>query len=384
MAAVKNIGISWPASSYSGWGVYGLNLTLQIIKQNRNPVWISPPQNLILNHETEQLLTMTRQRQSHLAELYKKTGHLKFDFPVLHSLRNDFKPALDEQAAIGSKNIGVIFFENTKFSSKGLERANEYDLIITGSTWNRSILESKGLSHVKNVFQGVDTTLFSPEVKENLYPNRFTIFSGGKLEYRKAQDIVITAFREFYSNHDDALLICAWTNQWLPIMRTISNSSHVKGFPEFGLNGETDLSSWLEKNGLSNRSFIDMPKYLISSDTALFPNRCEPGTNLVAMEAMAAGIPVILSNNSGHLDLIDEYNCYPLLKQTTVKPFPPYAGVDGWGEPDVQEVLGHLESIYNDKLEASKRAKRGIESVSKFTWKNQIQLLLKHIDNLVE
>ena len=115
MAAVKNIGISWPASSYSGWGVYGLNLTLQIIKQNRNPVWISPPQNLILNHETEQLLTMTRQRQSHLAELYKKTGHLKFDFPVLHSLRNDFKPALDEQAAIGSKNIGgegvcILFF----------------------------------------------------------------------------------------------------------------------------------------------------------------------------------------------------------------------------------------------------------------------------------
>ena len=48
-----------------------------------------------------------------------------------------------------------------------------------------------------------------------------------------------------------------------------------------------------------------MPKYLISSDTALFPNRCESGTNLVAMEAMAAGIPVILSNNSGHLDLID-------------------------------------------------------------------------------
>ena len=117
MATTKNIGISWPASSYSGWGVYGLNLTLQMIHQDRNPVWISPPQNLILDAQTEKLLKTTRKRQSHLEELYKKTGHLKFDFPVLHSLRNDFKPALDEQAAVGSKNIGVIFFENTKFSS---------------------------------------------------------------------------------------------------------------------------------------------------------------------------------------------------------------------------------------------------------------------------
>ena len=173
-------------------------------------------------------------------------------------------------------------------------------------------------------------------------------------------------------------------------MRTICNSSYVKGSPESSLNGETDLSSWLEENGLSNKSFIDlgtppnidMPKYLISSDTAVFPNRCEPGTNLVAMEAMAAGIPVILSSNTGHLDLINEHNCYPLLKQTTVEPFPPYAGVDGWAEPDVQEVLGHLESIYNDKVEASKRAKNGVESVRRFTWKNQIQLLLNYIDNL--
>ena len=82
MEVARNIGISWPASSYSGWGVYGLNLTLQIILQNRNPVWISPPQELILDHKTEQLLKTAKKRQSHLAELYKKTGHFKFDFPT--------------------------------------------------------------------------------------------------------------------------------------------------------------------------------------------------------------------------------------------------------------------------------------------------------------
>ena len=271
-----------------------------------------------------------------------------------------------------------------------MERANQYDLIITGSTWNTDILKSKGISHVKNVFQGVDTSLFSPNIKVKLYPDRFTIFSGGKLEYRKAQDIVIAAFREFQLKYDDALLICAWNNQWLPIMRTISNSNHVNGAPESRLDGQINLSSWLEKNELPNNSFIDlgappnidMPRYLASSDMAIFPNRCEPGTNLVAMEAMAAGIPVIISANTGHLDLIDEQNCYPLLKQTAVNPYPPYLSVDGWGEPNIQEILDHLESIYNDKVGASKRAKRGTESMRKFNWKYQIELLLKYIDDL--
>ena len=34
------------------------------------------------------------------------------------------------------------------------------------------------------------------------------------------------------------------------------------------------------------------------ADAGLFPNRCEGGTNLVAMEAMASGLPVILSGTS--------------------------------------------------------------------------------------
>ena len=37
------------------------------------------------------------------------------------------------------------------------------------------------------------------------------------------------------------------------------------------------------------------------ADVALFPNRCEGGNNLVALEAIASGVPTILSANTGHL-----------------------------------------------------------------------------------
>ena len=98
----SNIAIGWPSSSVSGWGIYGLNLTLQLIGQGRNPIWISQAKNLNLDEPTEALLNPVKKRQTHLSDLLAKTGHLEFDFPVLHSLRNDFKPSLEEQVARGS------------------------------------------------------------------------------------------------------------------------------------------------------------------------------------------------------------------------------------------------------------------------------------------
>ena len=96
----------------------------------------------------------------------------------------------------------------------GLARARDYDLIVTGSTWNREILEAHGLIHVVNVFQGIDTGLFrlppTGTKRPSAYPGRFVVFSGGKLEYRKAQDVVIAAFRQFQARRPEALLIFAW------------------------------------------------------------------------------------------------------------------------------------------------------------------------------
>ena len=258
----------------SGWGVYGLNLTLELLKHDRNPVWVSPPHLLDVGSATIAALQPVLKRQHHLADLLKKTGFLEFDFPALHSLRNDFLPALEDQIIRGSRNIAVIFFENTDFSDAGLARARKYDLIITGSTWNNERLQACGLTHVINVFQGIDDTIFRVDNEMTCYPGRFVIFSGGKLEYRKAQDVVIAAFREFQKTHEDALLLCAWANQWPGIMPTIARSPHVVGAPAVLADRSLDLSPWLHANGLPAGSFLDlgmppnknMPGFLAASD----------------------------------------------------------------------------------------------------------------------
>jgi len=390
MTAPDSIGIGWRPSSVSGWGVYGTNLILELLALERNPVLAAPPHRLDVDPDIAAKLAPVFQRQEHLSDLLEKTGVLEFDFPVLHALRNDFQPALADQPLQGSHNIGVIFFEDTDISEEGLARARDYDMIVTGSTWNKEVLQRRGLDHVVNVFQGIDDSLFVRAPRPDTYEDRFVIFSGGKLEYRKAQDVVIAAFREFRENHPEALLMFAWANQWPAIMPTIANSPFVEGHPEVLANNELAIAPWLIANGLPEDSFIDlgmpankdMPRYLAAADAAIFPNRCEPGTNLVAMEAMAASVPCLIAANTGQLDLIDEGNCYPLNKQTPVAPYEPYAGVDGWREPDVFEVVESLESLYADPEEARRRGDSGADFIRQFSWKNQIEALVGHIDDL--
>ena len=84
-------------------------------------------------------------------------------------------------------------------------------------------------------------------------------------------------------------------------------------FPGLESTRPHDMSKWLsETRGIPTQnhftlglsSHTEIATVLQHADAALFTNRAEGGTNLPAMEAMASGLAVILSANTGHLDLI--------------------------------------------------------------------------------
>ena len=386
--AAGSIAVGWRPSSVSGWGVYGTNLVLQLLRLGRNPVLYLAPHLLDIDETAARALKPVLQRQAHLHSLLEKVGVLDLDFPVLHALRNDFMPPMSEQVARGSSNIGVIFFEDAHISDEGLARARGYDLIVAGSEWNRAVAAARGLPHVVTVLQGIDATLFHPRPRSARFADRFVVFSGGKLEYRKAQDVVIAAFRAFNARHPDALLMVAWGNQWPAIMTTIARSPYVEGTPNARADGTLDVGAWLECNGVPAGAYIDlgmtpnraMPEHLAAADLALFPNRCEPGTNLVAMEAMAAGVPSILAINTGQRDIASDDHCYELTRQGSVEPYVPYSGTEGWGEPDVDEAVALMERAYADRSARIKIGRAGADFMHRFDWSNQIAELIIHVD----
>ena len=114
----------------------------------------------------------------------------------------------------------------------------------------------------------------------------------------------------------------------------------------FGPEGQVDAKAWAVANGLNPDQVLDLgalpnaelPRLYREMDVGVFPNRCEGGTNLVAMECMGCGVPLVISSNTGHLDLIAADRCIPLRRQVVVP------GDDhlGWGESDVEEIVEAL------------------------------------------
>ncbi|MDY7023328.1 MAG: glycosyltransferase, partial [Cyanobacteriota bacterium] len=374
----QQVGICWPIGMQSGWGTYGLNLTLELLKTTVQPILLAGIANL------ESLLpTHQSQLKSLLQQQEKLTQPL--NFPLLCALGNQLGTSQEIEAITSSQKIGLIFFEDTYFSENAIASSQKYQAIITSSTWNYQILQQvlPSSTQLHTVFQGIDRTLFYPATKSNTFGNRFVIFSGGKLEYRKGQDIIIAAFRAFHQRHPDALLVTAWHNYWPQFMIGLDRAGHVVGLPKVEENGTLQITKWLVENGIPENAVValnalpnaQMPQFIREADVALFTSRAEGGTNLAAMECLACGIPTILSANTGHLDLLGEH-CYSLQHQNSVEPLQFATGTEGWGESSLEEVLEALENVYQNRSEAQQRGQQGAKWMQNWTWEIRVQQLL--------
>ena len=382
--------LDWSIGTGTGWQVFGLNLALELARDGRvTPLLLERAEPATLHPLHRHALALPLAQQTVLHELLRSAGGdgIRTDYPFLRALGNGFQGNQAGRRLTSERDIGVIFFEDTAITPDGLTRARGHDTIIAGSSWNGAVLTATGLPRIHVIPQGIDPTVFHPAPRAGLLRNRFVVFSGGKLEYRKGQDLVVAAFRVFASRHPDALLLTAWHNPWPQTMVGLESAGHVRGLPGVDDRGRLSLVSWLGANGVGAESVIDlgalpnqqMAQAIREADVALFPNRCEGGTNLVAMEAMACGVPVILSANTGHLDLLTEPEAaFALTRQRPVKgSCPLYRGTDGWGESDLTEMVEHLEQVYRDRESAAERGARGAQFLHRaWSWRQRTAELL--------
>jgi glycosyltransferase involved in cell wall biosynthesis len=387
---------SWGVSSFFGWGLYGLNLALTLsghpkfspiaaIKFGPGDVVLDP----LRQHRIEQVRHLSGDLWDALAALPEPK--LAIDAPVLIGLGRD----LQHVAAAGGKSltgrppVGVTFFESTTLSDAGLQRADQFALIVAGSSWNEAVLRANGIVATTTVLQGVDTSLFHPAPRTGQFRDRFVVFSGGKLEFRKGQDLVVKAFCAFQQRHREALLITAWHTAWDWRDERMAAGAGTSP-PVMGADGGVDTARWAIENGVPVEALvalgpvpnIAMPHVIREADVALFPNRCEGGTNLVAMECMACGIPVILSANTGHMDLLKREGAAMRLDRQGAASCPGYE-TEGWGESDIEEILEKLEAVWRDREAAAATGWLGADFMASMTWDRQVELLLRAIDPLL-
>ncbi|MFA4924888.1 MAG: glycosyltransferase family 4 protein, partial [Ignavibacteriaceae bacterium] len=303
----------------------------------------------------------------------------------------------------GKKNFGYTFFEN-ELTQESHRNLKNYDMVLVGSTWNKNKLEQAGIKNAEVLIQGIDPEIFYPAEKD--YPSDyFKIFSGGKFELRKGQDLVLKAVKILQQKYRDIVLVNAWYNYLPSTMTSMNKSNHInfelvgekweeymfninrmKSFELIGEKWKEYMLNLYKMNSIDAGRILTFPlvanqksrELYLNTDLGLFPNRAEGGTNLVLMEYMACGKPVIASFSTGHKDILTDENSLPLKNMKEFKLFNERKElIADWEEADMDEIISKIEYAYFNRDEINKIGLKAASDLKQFTWEATSDNLLK-------
>jgi len=386
----RQVLLNWKASNSFGWGLLGLGVVLHWASDpDIQPLMGVPmePGDFPCNDPVRAMAIGPAVHASNqfLAELsVGKVDLRERRVLVVDALSNGFLgPHLGRQ---GIHNVGRGVFEDTDIADKQ-SRLAKYDGLLCASHWNAAMLRAITSKPVTMIHEGVDHSQFFPAPRSGaLDPGRFYVFSGGKIEFRKAHDLVLLAFREFAARHDDAVLVAAWHSPWPEVSAGFQGKLQRPLGRTAG--GQLEIERWVVENGVPARQFIQLPPMpnpmlpavLREMDCSVQVSRCEPCTNLPAKEAMACGVPVILADNTGTRDLIDADNCVAIRTQGVVAGNAG-GGTEGWGESSVDDIVAALEGLYADTQSRRRIGARGAQWIVERhrTWRDHARALRSHL-----
>ena len=273
-------------------------------------------------------------------------------------------------------NIGYCFFENDIEVLRHTRRAaREWDVIVAGSRWCEYQLRIGGVKQTATILQGIDPANFYP-VAHRKDDGRFIVFSGGKFEFRKGQDLVIAAMRVFMQRHHDAYLACSWINQWPFSLATMAQSPHIAFRPSDD-DCTTILKRTLHDNGIPPERVYLAPlidntlirQIYQQTDIGIFPNRCEGGNNMVMCEYMACGRTVIASDATGHADVITAQNAFPLSSYTPILSRDAAGQPSAiWYEASLDELVEQLEYAYQNRDVCARKEHVAADDMKRLAW----------------
>ncbi|MBM3601654.1 MAG: glycosyltransferase family 4 protein [Alphaproteobacteria bacterium] len=397
MSEPRTLGLAWQINLNTGWGVFGLNIALDMARRR------SPELRLICPSPMAHLEAMPPWHRRVVGELEGRrirnpVPGLRFwreqaaasrgSVPeaILYALGNNFVRLLVEGDAPEHRRIGVVFLEGSRIKPEAVSRAQRYHRLLAGSSWNEQVMRGHGLDQAIAVFQGVDLSLFHPRPPSGVSGERFVVFSGGALEFRKGQDIIAAAFRAFQARHPEALLVTCWHTPSAERAATIGLGRHAAGVPAIRADGTPNVAAWLAGQGIPAHAVFEcgyvpyphLPNLLGECDAAVFASRVEGGTNLFAMQAVASGVPTLVSANTGHLDLIRLAGLRGLERQAPVAiSHLADGGTDGWGESDTEELVEALETIWRDRAAARRDAAAAATRMAEWSWPRRIDHMLE-------
>lgn len=258
------------------------------------------------------------------------------------------------------------------------------DEVWTPSNWCRNVYIDSGINSekIQVIPNGVNPDLFTPMGGKYALKTKKAIkflFVGGTI-YRKGIDVLLDAFVKTFTKYDDVCLV----------IKDMGGDSFYKGqtakeyINKLQLIEDTPEIEYIEEM-LSEEDIASLYR---ACDVFVSPYRGE-GFSLPTLEAMASGLPVMVTEGGATEDFVDESVGWKIKSEQKV------LGVNLGNrefvkeafllEPDIEDLKAKLRYVYKSSsslksigLIASVRARKN------FSWNRATMKILKRLDFLYE
>lgn len=263
------------------------------------------------------------------------------------------------------KNICIIPFETTVIPKSWIGKINQFDALFTLCQQNIEAFKNSGVTiPIELIHWGIDPDVFY----ELERPERdvFTFGTMGALSIRKGTDILIEAFQEEFPTEQDVQLICKTSYNYYPFK---VGDKRIQ--LQMGEVGHDEL----------------MRDFFQRIDCFAFPTRGE-GFGLTPLEAMATGVPAIVTGWSGPMEymtpeigwLID----YTYARATVFTEQTYHEECGDWAEPSKEHLRKLMRYAYEHRDEVRAKGKAAAQYVKEnWTWEKKIgmyhEALEKHL-----
>lgn len=327
----------------SGWG----NVSLNLIKYS-SPKYKVAQIGKLLNVGEPSVLESSRR------EIEEGMAVILHEQPKAHWLTSPFK-----------KKIAVVPFETTVIPSSWIGRINACDALFVPCKQNMDAFRDSGVTvPIELIHWGVDPEKFY----ELERPERdvFTFGTMGALSKRKGTDILIEAFQKAFPTEKDVRLLC-------------KTSYH--GF----MGAVKDPRVKIDMTPVPHQELLD--NFFRETDCFVFPTRGE-GFGLTPLEAMATGIPAIVTGWSGPVEYMNNdvgwlinYNIDPA-KEFTDNVYREECGK--WATPLLDHLVSLMRHAYENRDEVRQKGKNAAKHVrDNWLWQDKIKMfheaLEKHL-----
>jgi glycosyltransferase involved in cell wall biosynthesis/tetratricopeptide (TPR) repeat protein len=283
------------------------------------------------------------------------------------------------------RNIARTMFETDRIIPEWVARCNEMDEVWVPATFNVETFARSGVAREKLFvvpgalpLPGIEAA--DPALRPLLEFPGFLFLSVFGWSLRKGWDVLVRAYLEEFRADEDVTLLL---HVALPPVGYPDARHELDQFvrQELGRDPADGPPILVYARILST---MDMLRLYRSANAFVLPTRGE-GFGRPYLEAMAAGVPVIASRWSGHLDFVTDENGY--LIDTTVEDVPERFSVywpvfrgHRWGEPSVTHLRRLMRQVFEERAEAAARALRGQREVcERFTWSRVAGLVAERL-----